>query len=311
MKATPIDFDEDIRTEILAYLPYDRTDSNCVLALNSLPTSRLLVVFLNWRERLIHPHPRAVHLSNDLISNELYLENRKDVDRLCGKIRSGNDLTPHLSERVRNGYLPRDSQHPLRDNPSLDLLLNDWGMHHLHISHELWRNGFLGRRKEIVVAIFREHAAFLVDIVGHASWTDTALIRTAMNAWPDEKFFVKLNGFLGSQQRLTSNERTRLRRTGCSTMIEVDGAMLVPATGGISTAGTSTRVGMLANQILSKLHEFENDPQCLVDIFENCAAFEGTRWPQDPSFRFRWVITPSNFMAAIFEMSTGKIIGLS
>jgi len=145
MEPGVFDFERDMRSEVLAYLPRDAANTALNAELEASDTMHLLIRYLNWRDRLVHAHPRVVMLSREILANPLYLENLGRLEKLCDVIRNGVDLTPHLSERVKFGYLPRDPFKPMKDDPSLDLMLNEWGMHHLHISHDINERGFVIR----------------------------------------------------------------------------------------------------------------------------------------------------------------------
>ncbi len=50
---------------------------------------------------------------------------------------AGEDITPHLSERVETAFIPerqRPGLHPRRRDADRDRMLNAWGIHHLHLS---------------------------------------------------------------------------------------------------------------------------------------------------------------------------------
>lgn len=308
MQVTAIDFEQDVRDEIIKYLPHNRNDQAEVDRLRALPTDRLLTYYLNWRDRLIHTRPRSVLLSRELTSRSLYAARRKDVENLLAKMRSGGDLNPHLSERILDGYIPRDKKNPLRDNRSLDLLLNDWNMHHLHISQGMKSSGFVERDDPLLIVIIRDDIAFVVDLVVHGSWSDQSLVEIVVENWPKANLFVRLSGVTASRQSLKSSERSQLRRAGLATHIEINGELYIPATGGISTAGTSTRAAMAGNAIRRTLNLYERDPALLVKAFETQADFAGTAWPEYPDFRFRFIVTSAGFGSGILETTTGKAI---
>jgi hypothetical protein len=310
MEAGNLDFDGDIRSEVLKYLPHDPDNQTLTADLEASDTSILLIRYLNWRERLIHGHRRDVFVSRELLANPIYAARRADIDRLLEVIRNGDDLTPYLSTRVRFGYLPRDPIKPTKDNPSLDLLLNEWGMHHLHISHDLDENGFMRRVDDILIALFRDEAAYVVDVARHGEWSKQRLVEIAYRNWPNEGFFVPLSGVVGLEREHTSDQRARLRGAGLASLVMVDGAALMSRTGGLSTAGTSSKATMDAFRIMRVLSAYEDDPGKLVSAFVQAPDYADVVWPLVAEFRFRLLVTPNRFCAAIVEMQTGKAIGV-
>jgi hypothetical protein len=306
-----LNFEDDVRSESLKYLPFDRENRKLVADLEGSDTTSLLIRFLNWRDRLIHAHPRMVCISREMLGSAEHMEHQAAIDSICKKIALGEDLTPHLSERIRFGYLPRDPVKPRRDNPSLDLLLNEWGMHHLHISSEFSAGAFVTRSEDLLVCIFRDHCAYLIDIIRHGEWSDKKLVEIAYGNWPGERFFVPLKGCMPSSEESTSADRGSLRKSGMNSIIVVDGVPIVPAMGGITTAGTSTRASIAAFRIKRSLLAYQADPQKLVSDVVNSAQYRAVVWPEIAQFRFRHIITPEGYRAAIIELQTGAGITLT
>ena len=76
--------------------------------------------FLNLTKRLVRPSPRAVLKTHSFSCPPDLAAGLTEVER---KISSGEDLSPHLSRLLRN--------------PSFnDPLLNDWGIHHVHLGNK-------------------------------------------------------------------------------------------------------------------------------------------------------------------------------
>jgi hypothetical protein len=58
-------FHEDIRKEVKRCLPNYRAR---VAELDQLDPGDVLLIYMNWRSRLIHPHPRQVNISKELLA---------------------------------------------------------------------------------------------------------------------------------------------------------------------------------------------------------------------------------------------------
>lgn len=73
--------------------------------------------------------PRQVHLSQALQTVPLSTADRAALDAIISKIRDGDDLTSHLTKRVRIGYRPETNGKYDRRH-DLDLLLIDFARVH-------------------------------------------------------------------------------------------------------------------------------------------------------------------------------------
>jgi hypothetical protein len=100
-----MDFQADIRSEVMKWLPYDRADARLTACLTTLPTLELASIFFNWLYRLIHAHPREVFKSKQFICRWVPPREQVYLDRIIAEIEAGNDLGPRLSRRVVRGFV--------------------------------------------------------------------------------------------------------------------------------------------------------------------------------------------------------------
>ena len=117
-------------------LPHDRSDPQVVAALAAKEPSELLVWYLNWRRRLPQDVPRRVFKSPDFERSAAATQLQAELAQIVDDIEQGRPLRKYLSERVDVGFaLPKKpAKKKLSGLRHLDLLLNAWGIHHLHIS---------------------------------------------------------------------------------------------------------------------------------------------------------------------------------
>ena len=255
----------DLRDEILKYLPHDRTDRHLADELTVMPTKVLLIWFFNWLNRLVHPHPRHVFKSREYIFRRLGAREQVLLDRLADKIEAGMDVNPHLSRGTKQGFVGEPSV-PKRKNlgrrRDLDLLLNDWGVHHLHLSDTLDDDGFVRRDPTcdpdlLLFAIFRDDAAYLLDVGLHGAWTDRSLVEISLRNWPNENLFLPLNGVLAARQDYDRSERRALRSNGMISPISVEGKEYV-GPGFMSSAGTTMVAARRASQLWRLIYHLRN-----------------------------------------------------
>lgn len=227
---------------MLANLPHDRTNAEVVAALSDMAPAELLVRYINWQNRLISVSPREVLQSPTFAENPLVQARSTTVRKIVKDIERGDDLAKYLSRGIQVGFLlPRDpSKKELHRRRDLDLLLNDWGIHH----------------RPLIFAAFKQRTAYLIDVMSHRDWTNEHLIQVIVRSWPNAGLVFELKGIIPSKQNWTAGERAQLRGAGLSTAVTIDSRSFMPSFG-ISTAGTSTQASLTAMRILRTLKQFE------------------------------------------------------
>ena len=295
---------------VLGALPYDRSDPDVVRALNRKHPGELLALYYNWRNKLIPAHPRQVMCSREFDQNPIAAERSDVIAKIIAHIEQGDDLTKYLSRRVRTGFeLPQNpAKKMLNKLQHLDLLLNEWRIHHLHLSTTVEPDGFVERDDPLLFAIFLPGKAYLLDIGTHDTFADDGLARIAIESWPADQLFLELDGVLGLRDGspYSSEDRKKLRGAGIGSFIQIGNRVFSPP-GGISTAGTSTQASMWSNHIMRALRHFEEqvqkDPSQIVDIIRQHGAH-----PSDtPEFKF--AMFENGF--GVIETQSGAGINLS
>ena len=161
-------------------------------ALNNLDAHGLLIVYHNWISRLIKPQPRRVHKSKAFQQNPIVATRASDFALILNDIENGNDVRKYLSRGVEiAAEVPGNDFGQRRD---LDLMLNDWGIHHLHISTQIEADGYVKRDEPLLFAIFRPDDAYLIDVMGHGDWTRDRVIEVLSSEWPDEGITHQIKG---------------------------------------------------------------------------------------------------------------------
>jgi hypothetical protein len=215
----------------------------------------LLIVYGNWRARIPSAVPREVHQASGLSTNSKLVRHRSAFDALVSKIETGRDLVPHLSKRVKVAYDPAGDRQPNQRRQDLDLLVADWGIHHLHLSTNIDADGFVTRTGDLLFARFTDSAAYLIDILPHDSWTEMSLLETMVREWPDANLLI---GALSDLRLATpppdDQGRRQLRDAGVAQLVEIDGRVYMPP--GQTSAGTPVEVTMRVNALVHKLREW-------------------------------------------------------
>jgi len=183
----------------------------------------LLHHFFTAYTRRISVRKWNVHISDKLSESSEIIE-------IVNKLSHGNDINILLSNRVRK----------LNQSKFADLLLSEWGIHHLHFDES--------RSNELLFIYFNESDAYLIDILQHekadgsvVTWTNTDLIQAMHDNWPSvlKPYVFKTNS---QSPVLTTKERRVLRNKAANTTIVVnDGTEYMPMGGGYSASKHPTR----------------------------------------------------------------------
>lgn len=299
-----MNFQEDIRTFVLANMPYDAAKRS---ELEALHTPDLLIIFQNWRNRLIPQRTRRVHPSAAFSKNPLAATYRTDLDQLIAKITNGDDLTPHLSRRILKGYESSNAG-PFGGRPDLDLMLADWQIHHLHLSSVLEQDGFVKRDGPLLFAAFFGEDAYIIDIFGHRDWTKEIVARILIDEWPNCGLVHELRGAIGLERSLSEQDRGLLRSNGInSSLIEHNGKVYMIGRGGITSAGTSVVATRQADYILAALESFAKHVTAYPNYIADTLQANGLTPPETPHLRYVFVPDGSGY---IQEQQTGALFPL-
>ena len=89
----------------------------------------------------------------------------------------------------------------LRSPSFNDALLNDWGIHHVHLGTTIDSDGFVTRTEPVLFARFDSANAYLIDVLPHGSWSLQRLVKDLYDNWSASIKHFRINGVLGLLQR--------------------------------------------------------------------------------------------------------------
>lgn len=285
---TKIDLKASARTWVLTNLPYDRNDAALVAELSSLSTHELLVAYRNWSSRHVPARPRAVLKSKAFAASPLAQTFAAPLGVIIGDIEKGSDLTRYLSRLIGIGY--ESPSKPKSRRRHLDLMLNEWGVHHLHLSTTTEADGFVQRTGALLFAVFATDTAYIIDVMDHDGWHDSHVLQVMADEWPNDGIIHEIKGndqfqIVGLSHQYSDEDRAKLRKAGINTMVEFGGRVFMPASG-ISSVGTASMATLDAAAVMKALESFEQrlevDPLFLKPAFEA----QGLSYPSDPTFEF-------------------------
>jgi hypothetical protein len=258
--------------------------------------------YLNLTRRLISPAPRKVLLAREFTCPA---ELAQSFEVLRQKIESGDDLRPHLSR----GFMNLDSH---------DMLLNDWGIHHLHLGIAVQSDGFVERTGPVLFARFTATNAYLISVHEHGSWSRQEFVKVLHHNWPDSISMWRLRGVVGLATEVTDDDIAQLRsikipgekkkRAAVSTMVEVEpGVVYAPIGGGYSTAQTSVVVVRDCDRILDTLQGYEDAVREAIPALMKEAEAKQSPAGDELSFKLRIVKN----RIYVIEENTKAVLSLS
>lgn len=273
---------EGVRQWVLQNVPYDRNDASLVAYLNGLDAHGLLAVFHNWMSRLVKPQRRTVHRSKAFQQNSLTVQRTADLAQIVDDIEHGRNLSRYLSRDITRAAVRIPGQ---GRRPDLDLMLNDWGVHHLHISTQVEPDGFVKRDGPLLFVSFQPANAYLIDIMGHGDWTRDHVLQVLATEWPKAGVIHEIKGAMSLAHPLTEADRAVLRKKHINSFFEFNGKVYSP-NGFMSAAGFSMHATREADRLLDRIdafeHEFARNSEWLKATFEQ----HGLTWPSNPNFEF-------------------------
>jgi hypothetical protein len=233
-------------------------------------------------------------------NNLLTAQRAAEFHQIKDDIEHGRDLRKYLSRDVEHAVVVIPSA---RRRPDLDLMLNDWGVHHLHISSEVEANGFVKRGGPLLFVVFRPDRAYFVDVFDHKSFHKERVLEILVQEWPTDRLIDDVKGFIGIGSQLTEDERRTLRRKHVGIFFEHAGKIYLPR-GGLLAGGYSINALREADRIVIQLQNFEkatiNRSSALEEVFRTAGI------PYPTTSRFEFTIVED--MPTIFESSTGKLL---
>lgn len=301
-----MDLIADLRSEILAALPHRPEDR---AALGAMATSHLLIAYWNWMNRGPPQLQYKIHRSTELDDNPLTSAEpyRTALQHIVQLLEAGSTVTPHLSRGIAFGFDPNQgTKKNLKRRRDLDLMLNDWGVHHLHLSTSIEADGFVTRTRPLLFAAFRGSDAYLIDILDHSGWASDAIPLTILHNWPSAGLMHELKGFLGAGEAYSANEKLALREAGIETPFEFEGKTYLFRSG-LTTAGTSHLAVRGAGQLLDTIAAFEKLLRDRPHYIAETLTEGGVTPPPEPDLHF--VFLQSGY--GVVERKTNSLFRLA
>lgn len=282
------DFQEMISQELstLGYPPVSGEDFDTVL-----------IRYLNLQRRIPPVLVWTIKQSKELVAKSLSQSIRLGLQQFIEKAESGQNLKPHLSTHS--------------DNPDYkDPMFYDWEVFHFHLGTNPYpkRPGFVERTGDLLFAVADSNTAvmYLIDIHSHCGgFTNQDLLRIIEENWAEILDPYTLKGVIGLTYNASDNDIGRLRKAGITTALQTpSGRVLAPMGGGITSAGTSVRNRIEADEIETSVRQLEEwfiQQQAFIEA--HFKSKYGKNW-DDLTFKVKSFDLP----VKIEEIITGEVL---
>jgi hypothetical protein len=169
-------------------------------------------------------------------------------------------MNGHLSKNIYNSNLFNIDGGATKDWKSRDYLLDDWGIHHIHLNLKEASNkrGMSHNRAEYLLFIkAADETIYFIDIKGHLTdnFNDIELLETMDKNWPYLLKNRPLN--IKSTNEFSCKDIKSIRKKHGFAIYNVNGKVSFPAGGGLSSAGSNIKHTSQAENILLTIREFE------------------------------------------------------
>jgi hypothetical protein len=236
------------------------------------PTDKPLEVaikYFNVQLRDISATPRRVERARSLTFEPQYAAAIGEIER---KSTAGEDLSPHLSKR-------------LVDLNYHDSLLNDWGLHHLHLSTTIGPSGFVDRTGPLLFARVTDEAFYMVAVQDHGGWTNRILLEEVLANWPELLEPFEMRGVVGLATDVSEKDHAKLRKGNVQTFTTLsNGKVYFPMGGGYNTAGSNIHTVLEHNKWVKVFRNIESDVRATLED-KRAALPSGTSFGNPPTFR--------------------------
>lgn len=184
----------------------------------------------NVYNMLISQTPRKVVYSKEF---SYPLKYEVALDEFVAKVENGEDLMPFLSEKVHQ-------------STNKDGLLNDWGIHHFHLTKRFRSDGIAQRSQYQIFAYVTEETFYMIQVYPHNKdllYCQQEMIEILHKNWANVIEKYKLQGATNVRPKMTDEMFANARKTGCYTFIQVEDVVYSPIGGGLASDSSSVQVG--------------------------------------------------------------------
>jgi hypothetical protein len=240
-------------------------------------------------------------MSAELRANPRFGAMEQDIRAIWQKVIEGADLARHVGRGARFAYL----QTPQRPR-DLNRLLNNWDIHWLNTSNQVERDGYVQRGDTLLFAIFKDDAAYFLDLMPRGRWRGKRLVETALRNWPDDGLFHRVPG--GAPER--EKRRAWFARDGSEQHVALEGDIYVSNSFGVAEGSSPARITVMSMKLQGLLQYYAENPGALERELKAANERFAIAWPLIFQLRLIVARTSRGYEFVIIESATGTMMGL-
>jgi hypothetical protein len=217
-------------------------------------TQDVLQSYFNFKHKIIHQRPREVLKSASISAKAEDLGVSEILKNIEQRFINGEDINPNLSKKIFH-----INEH--------DSLLNDWAIHHLHLSDiKVNNNDYFNKRSDFLLFCHvTPDEVYFIDIRPHNEsyvFAQRDLIRAIRDNWPELNKKIQVGQEpMEIYPRLEDKDIAILRKKGYMTFTQVDSFVYMPGQGS-TTSGFSLEAGREMDEFhraLYKIHSYTQE----------------------------------------------------
>lgn len=252
-----MNFKEDLRKQLILFLRNEKINFNL-----QSPLNEFLMSYLNFRNRSIEKNiKRKVFVSDNVsaITDNKIIE---IVHKFKKEFENGEDMNGYLSKGVFYSNFGIKDKELLEYKKSRDFLLDDWGIHHLHLSNKKAKNKkdmSKNRSPYLLFVKITHDKVYFIDVLEHKSknFLEKSLLETIDRNW---SFLLKpyLIPKLMSAQPSNKFTINNYRKNHNYYLNNINGKVYLPPGGGLNTFGTNIMIVEEIDSIIQDIEDIEN-----------------------------------------------------
>ncbi|MEX1826881.1 hypothetical protein [Luteibacter sp. CQ10] len=217
--------------------------------------------WLDFRLRHVAPMPRTV-VASDRFPVRLPAAAATGLHRLVKMFEHGHDVNPYQGRGLRLRNDTSDARRHVRT----DLLYADWGILHFHLPNgPIPKVQYFSKPSDwLAFCLVADEQVAFIDVCAHGnreSFSEPALLATALRSWPDFAERYRVNGVSG-EDAASASIIHRSREGGLNRFFVHDGAVYAGPGGGVMTSGvplvvvrTQDRMADLVDQLVTQVSD--------------------------------------------------------
>lgn len=261
-------------------------------------TQDVLRSYFNLKHKIISQSPRKVLWGDSLIEKAERLKVERVLNIIARKFEIGEDVNPFLSK----GIFKLDDH---------DYLLNDWGMHHLHLNDKKNTTvDYFNQRSDLLLFAHVEiDKVYFIDIRPHNEsyvFAQRDLLRSVRDNWPDlnRKFLVKEEE-MEVFPKFDEKDIAIMRKKGYMFFTQVDKHAYMPDSGS-TCSGFSLKASMEMDEFQRHLYKLH----CYIMEHEDDLKIKFSTQPGGKLTKMRVSLAFKDWTFYICEMYTQRLVDI-